>query len=98
MKDLNDSEVLALDVSNIKTAEDFHQYLKLKLEFPEFYGMNWDAFWDAITGLVELPENIVIIGWNELVKLIPEETNSFIEIMELYNKEYPMWKCSIRYI
>ena len=43
-----------------------------ELNFPEFYGMNWDAFWDTITGLVELPERVTIKGWNNLAAVLPK--------------------------
>ena len=52
---------MIIDVSNVKTVEELHKILKSRLEFPGFYGMSWDSFWDAITGLVELPEELVFI-------------------------------------
>ncbi|MED1955148.1 barstar family protein [Brevibacillus formosus] len=55
---------IAIDVSNVKSNEDLHSLLKSSLNFPDFYGMNMSAFWDAITGLVEMPINLTFIGWN----------------------------------
>jgi hypothetical protein len=43
---------VTLDVSTIQDSMELHSLLKKELELPDFYGMNWDAFWDAITGLV----------------------------------------------
>lgn len=38
-----------LDLTNITTELDFHNYVSDQLEFPYYYGKNWDAFWDCIT-------------------------------------------------
>lgn len=61
-----------IDLNNIETPKELQRVLKEKLEFPDFYGKNWNAFWDAITGLVELPESIVFENWKALEKNMPE--------------------------
>lgn len=90
-------EEKVLNVSDINSPKAFQKYLKKELEFPDFYGMNWDAFWDAITGLVELPEKLIIVGWENLSIILPEEAKSFCDLLEQYNREYPMCKCEISY-
>lgn len=98
MNDVRADEEIRLDVSNIYTSKDFQKYLQNNLQFPDFYGMNWDAFWDTITGLIELPETVVIEGWIDLVKNLPNDANMFRELLQRYNTEYPMCKCIIRYL
>ena len=49
-----------INFSAITTKDELQKLLMNKLNFPEFYGMNRDAFWDSITGLVEMPEKIEI--------------------------------------
>ncbi|EAD2031189.1 hypothetical protein Y843_08530 [Listeria monocytogenes] len=56
------------------------------------YGGNWDAFWDTITGLVELPEKIIFEHWSDLEESIPDEANSLKEMLNNFNKKYPMMK------
>lgn len=51
--------VFVLDLTG---TEDLHATLARAFGFPEWYGKNWDAFWDAITGLVRLPERMVVRG------------------------------------
>ena len=58
-------DLVIIDVTNVNTSNELQSIIKNKLDFPEFYGMNWDAFWDAITGLVELPKRLVIKGWQK---------------------------------
>ncbi|PEJ56114.1 MULTISPECIES: barstar family protein [unclassified Bacillus (in: firmicutes)] len=82
-------EIVTIDVSNIKTKKDLHLLLKEKLRFPDFYGENWDAFWDAITGLVApLPKRVVFLGWSELEKNLLEESEILKECLLEYNEEH----------
>jgi RNAse (barnase) inhibitor barstar len=57
---------LIIDLGNISSVQELHLKFKTELGFPEFYGMNWDAFWDAITGLVEMPEQLTLSNWSAL--------------------------------
>ena len=54
---------IIIDITEISDSKELQLVLKKELGFPDFYGLNWDAFWDAITGLVELPDKLVLIGW-----------------------------------
>lgn len=76
-----------LDISSIHSVEELHQLLKYKLKFPSFYGMNWDAFWDAITGLTEMPDELEIIGLEIFSKNFQRDSQIFIECLNDYNKQ-----------
>ncbi|WP_223596800.1 barstar family protein [Neobacillus bataviensis] len=85
--------IVTIDVSNVETKNQLHLLLKEKLEFPDFYGENWDAFWDAITGLVSpLPKKIIFMGWSELEKNLPRDTKIMKECLRNYNNDFPSWK------
>ena len=86
-----------IDVTEIKTAKELQEKLKKELDFPEFYGMNWDAFWDTITGLVELPERLTITGWDNIVITLPKESKTLKTLLEKFNRDYPMCKCIVKY-
>lgn len=60
--------------------------------------MNWDAFWDTITGLVELPQKLLLVGWNNLKNKLPEDTEIITSLLSDFNKEYPNLKCEIEYL
>jgi RNAse (barnase) inhibitor barstar len=88
--------IVTIDVTNIKTANELHLLLKEKLEFPDFYGENWDAFWDAITGLVApLPNKIIFHGWSELEKNLPSDAKIMKECLHDYNEDFPNWKSEV---
>jgi len=52
------ARLVEVDLGSVKSSKELHLLLQEALEFPEWYGGNWDAFWDAITGLVEMPETL----------------------------------------
>ena len=77
-------EVVKIDLSSIQTSEELHCLLKEKLGFPDFYGMNWNAFWDTITGMIELPKRLLFTGWNGFSEKLPEDA----KILKYYLKKY----------
>ncbi|RNB89619.1 barnase inhibitor [Brevibacillus fluminis] len=80
---------ITIDVSGVRSKEELHLVLKSSLKFPDFYGMNLSAFWDAITGLVEMPSNLTFLGWNTLKELLPDVAQSIEKTFEDYNDYYP---------
>ncbi|MDH6543671.1 CPCC family cysteine-rich protein [Streptomyces sp. SPB4] len=62
---------VVIDVGSVRSERDLHEVLKRELGFPSFYGMNWDAFWDAATGLVEMPRRLRFVRWAELELRVP---------------------------
>lgn len=90
-------EIIIIDVTEIRNPKDLHAILKKELDFPTFYGMNWDAFWDTITGLVELPEKLVIKGWDNIVKALPNDAEIMKRLIDKFNKDYPICKCTVEY-
>jgi len=91
-------EYIEIDLNTIKNINDLHKLLKEKLGFPSFYGMNWDAFWDSITGLVEMPRTLRLIGWNSLLNTLPSDSLIMKECLEEYNNQYPNWRCNVEYL
>jgi len=45
-------ELSTLDFSQINRINDIHQIIKDELDFPDYYGMNWDASWDCLTDMI----------------------------------------------
>lgn len=90
-------EYVEISLEDIKTPKELQKKLKENLDFPDFYGMNWNAFWDAITGLVVLPEKIVFLGWDELENSLPLEANILKELLNSSNTQYPKTASEIIY-
>ncbi len=86
-----------VDLSKVESSYQLHQLLKIKLGLPAVYGMNWDAFWDAITGMIELPLMIEFKGWKEFCINNSYDAKILKEIMQRYNDEFPTLYCVIVY-
>ncbi len=71
---------IILNGNNIKTIDELHKELKIKLELPDYYGENLDALWDCLTGWIDLPTTIVWGNYEECKKYLGEEAEKVLEI------------------
>ena len=86
---------VVINVENIKDSQELQKLLKSELEFPHFYGMSWDAFWDAITGLVQLPEVTIIKGYKILKKDLPQDAEILVNTLERYNNLFSLFRTKL---
>ena len=61
-------KVVELDGRDFKDIECTHNILKEKFELPEYYGKNFDALWDCLTGWIDVPIRIKWDNYNESYK------------------------------
>lgn len=60
-------EKAILDFTGCKYLLEMHERIKTALQFPSYYGRNWDAFWDSLT--YESPVDYVeILGEHTMPK------------------------------
>ena len=71
-----------LDFSNVKYYGEVHKIIKEALDFPDYYGENWDAFWDCLTDMVGRPINIEIYGLDIVGKKFKGEDKMLLDILE----------------
>ena len=81
--------VVDIDVSEVRSVLSLHHILRDSLGFPSWYGCNWDAFWDAITGLVEMPLHLRISGWEAVVTRLPNDAQIMQKCLADMVEEYP---------
>ena len=81
---------LLLDLSGIIDAETLHEYLSKKLNFPGYYGFNFDAFWDCVRDDAQssMPNTLFLEGLSEFAKNLPAEYEKFMDCMSDYEKEF----------
>ncbi len=80
-------KILTVDVSGACCPADLQELLKKELQFPEFYGKNWDAFWDVVTGMKSLPDILVMKGWHLYKRKAREDASIFERLLDRYNCE-----------
>lgn len=55
-------EKYTIDFTNVNYYLEMHFIIRQALDWPDYYGCNWDAFWDCLTDMVGRPIHIEIIG------------------------------------
>lgn len=73
---MEEKKVITLDLTGCKYLGELHERIRTAFDFPEWYGENWDAFWDLLWSECDADE-VVIIG----EKTLPEEFNSQLKDM-----------------
>ncbi len=98
MSEYHRSKLVTIDFSNVKTISELHLEFKNVLDFPEFYGMNTDAFWDCISGMIELPYVLELKGWENIETNFPNDAKNLRDCFKRFNCEFSNWACEVRYI
>lgn len=86
---------MEINLQGINTKEGLHNRLAQSLSLPFWYGGNWDAFWDSITGLIELPKAIEFIGLNLLSQKLPEDSKQLKKCFADLANEHPEIECRV---
>lgn len=92
------AQQVVVTVSDVFKTEELHQRLMTALAFPGFYGRNWDAFWDAITGLVEMPHTLRLVGWQALEAHLPRDACVLRQCLERMQQQYPALAARVEYV
>ncbi len=71
-------DLYVLDFSKTNYFFEFHHTIRDALDFPDYYGCNWDAFWDCLTDMTGRPVHMKIIGLDNVEKKFGHD---FVETM-----------------
>lgn len=75
-------ESYILDFSKINHINDIHRIIKDEFDFPDYYGMNWDACWDCLTDMVGNPLHIKLIGVERIRQKFPRHAGILLELLK----------------
>ena len=75
-------EKYVLDFREVKYYLEFHAVIKKELDFPDYYGCNFDALWDCLTDMAGDPLNIEIIGLENIERRFGDTAERLIDILE----------------
>ena len=80
-------EKAILDLTGCKYYREFHERIKKALDFPDYYGANWDAFWDCLT--VDCSKQFVtVLGAGTVNKDLKPAVEKMIYYFEKHKKEW----------
>jgi len=90
---------LIIDLKEVNTKQDLHNLLSTRFGFPDWYGNNWDAFWDLITDteVVRMPDRLTLIGFKELLKKLPRDAQLLQQCFLDMKNQYPSIACEVIY-
>jgi RNAse (barnase) inhibitor barstar len=71
-----------IDFRGIQYYAEVHWTIKDAIDFPDYYGENWDAFWDCITDKVGFEHmHIEIIGLDYVERMFDGTAEMMITIL-----------------
>lgn len=77
-----------IDFADVVDLSDFYQRIIKGLDFPDWCGESLDAIWDMLTGYMEAPAHITVIGGISLTNIMADKyqilKETFDEIIEWY--------------
>lgn len=77
-------EKYTIDFTNVKNYLEMHFTIREGLEFPDYYGCNWSAFWDCLTDMYGDPIYIEIIGLEVIERKFGAPAKKMIEILKRF--------------
>ena len=73
---MEEKKTITLDLTDCKYLGELHERIRVAFDFPEWYGANWDAFWDLLWSGCDADE-VVIVG----EQTMSNEFNSHLKAM-----------------
>ena len=73
-----------VDFTNVKYYLEMHAVIEKSLDFPDYYGCNWDAFWDCLSDMRGDPIHIEIIGIEVIERKFVNAAEKMIEILKRF--------------
>ena len=77
-------EKYTIDFTNVKSYLEMHAIIRHALDFPDYYGCNWSAFWDCLTDMYGDPIHIEIIGLEVIERKFGDAAKKMIEILKRF--------------
>lgn len=77
-----------IDFKDVKDRYNMFEIISTVMEFPDYFGNNWDAFWDCITDMANLKMQIEVLNFDILKKVSEKDSAIFIELMTDFKNYY----------
>ena len=77
----NDSYIVTLN-DNISSEEELLNEFYTKLNFPSYFGFNWNALYDCLVYLENIQQENVIIYHNALPQLYDDDMKIYLDILK----------------
>jgi len=71
-----------VDFRNVTHFLEMHAAIFEGLEFPDYYGCNWDAFWDCMREMHGAPTLIEILGIDVIERLFDDDAKMLLSTLK----------------
>ena len=84
------SRAVTIQLEGVSSKEELHERLARALEFPDYYGRNWDAFWDCITELnLDDISEMTLTDWDVFATHLSAEAGKLLRCLNDWIHEMP---------
>ena len=90
------SQHVEISLAGIQDKDALHNLLAARLGFPQYYGKNWDAFWDAIGDA--MPERLTFRNWSDLESVLPHEAKMLAKCLADLEKDFQELRGAVEYL
>ena len=70
-----------VDFREVKYYSEIHTVLRDAFDFPDYYGRNWDAFWDCLTDMLGRPYRVELYGMEHVRELFDDTAQKIIDTL-----------------
>jgi RNAse (barnase) inhibitor barstar len=78
-------KIITLDLTGCKYLGELHQRIKEAFDFPDFYGENWDAFWDLLRSECDA-DKVMVVGGDSVSKELSTSVQTMKGILEEFQE------------
>ena len=78
-------KIITLDLTDCKYLGEIHEKIRVAFNFPEWYGANWNAFWDLLWSECDA-DKLEIIEVNTLSAKFDEHIEIMKNILDKFKK------------
>jgi len=79
---------MVIDLSVIRSVPQLHTVLQEQLNFPSFYGRNWEALRENLAEMSGMPSRLTLTGYPHFATMFPEEHRILLRIVDDYNTRF----------
>ena len=75
-------EKYIINFTKVEHYLEMHHIIRQALDWPDYYGCNWDAFWDCLTNMLGRPVHIEIIGLEVIKQKFGDTAEKMLQILK----------------
>lgn len=89
-------DLYTIDFTNVQHFMEMHFVIRDSLDFPDYYGCNFDAFWDCLTDMYGEYIYIEIIGLEVIENKFEDAAKQIVSILERFKHYEKSFENDIR--